>query len=260
MSAEDVTGDRRADRAERFETVAPQRGAAGQPEPSQPTRIVIADDHTLFREALRLLLERQGNFRVVGAVVGGEAIEVVRKLTPDVVLIDMSVPASAGLQAWRELSDTGTGACMLLVTELGGEEIATALQLGARGVVLKDSTPECLFDSIRAVTAGRCWIGSESVPNLLQALRRRVATHDAARPQNQNVPYGLTARELEIIQWIVTGLANKAIARHLSITESTLKHHLTNIFDKLGVSDRLELALFSLHHNLVTISAVVGDE
>ena len=122
-----------------------------------------------------------------------------------------------------------------------------ALQLGARGVVLKDSATEILLKSIRAVMNGEYWVGRESVSNLVQYLRTLV-TPPSAFPQRNK--YRLTPRELEIIAAVVAGFANKEIAQYFKISEDTVKHHLSNIFDKVGVSSRLELALFAVNQSL----------
>jgi two-component system nitrate/nitrite response regulator NarL len=127
------------------------------------------------------------------------------------------------------------------------EQIVEALQLGARGVVLKDSATQILLKSIRAVMNGEYWVGRESVSNLVQYLRTLV-TPASAFPQRNK--YRLTPRELEIIAAVVAGFANKEIAQYFKISEDTVKHHLSNIFDKVGVSSRLELALFAVNQSL----------
>jgi DNA-binding NarL/FixJ family response regulator len=123
-----------------------------------------------------------------------------------------------------------------------------ALQLGARGVVMKDAATEVLFKSIRCVMDGQYWVGREGVVNLVQTLRKMMAANNE---QASKKTFGLTKREFEIIGAIVGGYANKDIAREFKISEDTVKHHLTNIFDKVGVSSRLELALFAVNHKLV---------
>ncbi len=134
----------------------------------------------------------------------------------------------------------------MLSGALEGEEIIAAFELGARGVVLKDAATAALFSSIRAVMTGEYWIGRKSFAHLAEALKhhRRAAT---ITPKN----YGLTPREMEVLRAAVGGLSNKEIAQELSISEQTVKHHITSIFDKLGVYNRLELTLFALHHKLV---------
>jgi DNA-binding NarL/FixJ family response regulator len=130
---------------------------------------------------------------------------------------------------------------------MGKAEVAQAIQLGARGVILKESATQLLLQCIRAVKTGRYWIGHQMVSDLVEALRDVLPTLHEHRPQNN---FSITPREMEIIEAIVSGCANKEIAQKFSISEQTVKHHLTNIFDKLGVSNRLELALFAVNHHL----------
>ena len=136
---------------------------------------------------------------------------------------------------------------ILLTAAAEKEQIVEALQLGARGVVLKDSATQILLKAIHAVMNGEYWVGRESVSNLVQYLRSLIDSSSAASRQKR---YGLTPRELEIISAVVAGYANKEIAEHFKISEDTVKHHLSNIFDKLGVSTRLELALFAVNQSI----------
>jgi two-component system, NarL family, nitrate/nitrite response regulator NarL len=210
-------------------------------------RIVIADDHPIFRDGLKRLLEAERNFKVVGEACDGvEAVTLVGQLRPEILLLDLAMPRRPGLEALRELSSNTTSARVVLLTAAAEkEQIVEALQLGARGVVLKDSATQILLKAIQAVMNGEYWVGREPVSNLVQYLRGLI---DTATPRQKR--YGLTPRELEIISAVVAGYANKEIAEHFKISEDTVKHHLSNIFDKLGVSTRLELALFAVNQSL----------
>jgi len=223
-------------------------------EESAPTiDIVISDDHALFREGLRKLLEAELGIRIVGeAVDGEETLNVVRQFKPHVLLLDLSLPKLSGLEVLAEMSklELPTRAIMLTAA-IDREQVVQALQLGVRGIVLKHSALQLLLKSIRCVNEGQYWVGQEGVSDLIQALRHMKPSHNASgAPRN----FGLSSREMEVIALIVAGYTNKDLARELGISENTAKHHLTNIFDKLGVSNRLELVLYAVDHGLVADS------
>jgi two-component system, NarL family, nitrate/nitrite response regulator NarL len=206
-------------------------------------RIGIADDHPIFRDGLRLLLESEPGFEVVAEATDGlEAIDLAQKAHPDVLLLDVAMPRMGGIEALSGLQ-VGSTRIVLLTAGIDPVDLLRAIQLGARGVVLKESVTRQLIDGIHRVMAGKYVIGSGVADDLAQAVRE-VETPVARR-------YGLTARELEIIAAVVAGASNRDIAGRLGISLQTVKHHLTNAFDKTGTSSRLELALLALRQNLV---------
>lgn len=223
-------------------------GATGEKVPN-PVRILIADDHTLFRDGLRKLLQVEPRFQVVGEAADGEMLVALALETkPDLILIDLSMPRQDGMEALRQLAASDfSGRSLLLTASIEKAQIVQALKLGAYGVILKESTTKALFDCIRCVMEGQYWIGRESVSDLVKALRS-VAPLAEGGTRTKN--FGLTPRELEIMVMVVAGYSNPEIAQKCSISQQTVKHHISSMFDKLGVSNRLELALCAVNHRL----------
>lgn len=215
---------------------------------SRAVRVLLADDHQIFRAGLRKLLESEPGFEVVGeADDGASALTLVQRLNPDFLLLDLSMPKMSGLETLSALS-AAESKChvVLLAAAIEKPQVLEALRLGARGVVLKDSAIDLLFKCIRTVMAGEYWVDRESVADLVLYLRQAPGPRAPAKKT-----FRLTPRELQIISTVVAGYPNKEIARRFSISEDTVKHHLSNVFDKCGVSNRLELAIFAINHHLV---------
>ena len=212
---------------------------------------LIADDHPVVRVGLRNMLQANGQMKVIAEAKDGvEALNMVRTLRPDILLLDLAMPNMPGMDALRELTSesSSTSTRTIVLTGLiDKRQILEALQLGARGVVLKDAVVDHLSACIRAVMQGQYWLEGRPVQNLVQVLRD-LAAQTAAPPRKT---FGLTPRELEVVSLITEGSTNKHIAHTFGISEETVKRHLTNIFNKLGVGNRLELALFALNHNLL---------
>jgi two-component system nitrate/nitrite response regulator NarL len=207
-------------------------------------RIAIADDHQIFRDGLRRLLESEPGFEVVAEAVDGlDASRIARDVHPDVMLLDVAMPRMGGVEALTTIQPEATR-IILLTAAIEPSELLRAIQLGARGVVLKESATRLLIDGIHRVMDDKYVIGAGVADDRDQAVR-----HVGAQRTRR---YGLTSRELEIVAAVVSGDSNRDIADRLAISLQTVKHHLTSIFDKTGVSSRLELALFAIRHGLVT--------
>jgi two-component system nitrate/nitrite response regulator NarL len=215
-------------------------------------RIVVADDHPVVLFGVKNMLLSEPGFEVVGeARDGDEAITQVLEHEPDILLLDLAMPRLPGLEAMRAIMAKSPRVKIVLLTStISTQQIIEALQIGARGIILKDSVAGDLSQALRAVLSGDYWIGGERVANLLKALQELQA-QAAAVPERKT--YGLTPRELEVVTCIVEGCSNRDIATQFAISEETVKRHLSNVFDKTGVSTRLELALFAIAHKLVEL-------
>ena len=225
---------------------------------SRPARVVVADDEGLFRASLRqllgvppaVLLDVYGidvglGFVVVGeATTGLETVQVTRAASPDLLLLDLMMPQMNGLEALRELATQhDTFQTILLAGALERPQLLKAVELGVRGLVLKDCPTELLFEAIMSVMTGKSWLGQALVTELLEGVRGLISS--TPRP----VPgAALTRREREVLTRVVAGYPNREIAREFSVSEQTVKHHLTRIFDKVGAANRVELAMFAQSH------------
>ncbi len=213
--------------------------------PDQPrqVRIAIADDHQIFRDGLKRLLESEPGFEVVAEASDGiDAIRMAHDAYPDVLLLDVAMPRMGGLDALAALANNGPRV-ILLTAAIPPSDLLKAIQFGARGVVMKESATRQLIDGIHRVMDGKYIIGTDVADDLAQAVKQ--VGGGRARP------YKLTARELEIVSAIADGQSNRQIAERLSISLQTVKHHLTSIFDKTGASNRLELALLAIREGVV---------
>lgn len=216
--------------------------------PVQTIRIVIAASRPIFRDGLRRLLETKPQFEIVGETgEGPEAVRLIHDAQPDVLLLDFTLPAA--LDALHDIAATGSSARAILIADsLDAEALPRALQLSARGIVLKDAAAEVLFECILVVLGGDYWIASARASDEAAGLRR------LEEERRRRRAFGLTPRELEIVRMVAAGSSNKEIAEKLSIGENTVKSHMTHIFNKLGASSRIELALFAAHHHLLDAS------
>jgi len=227
-----------------------------------PARVVIADDECMFRASLRQLLAVPATvvaevysvaigsgFEVIGeATTGEEAVSAVQRLEPDLVLLDISMPRMSGLEAIREMRpNLARTRVVMLPAVVDQSALVTAIRLGARAVVQKDSATEQLFDAMVRVLAGQSWIGPGLVSELVDLVRVLAEREQGTRGR----PFGLTPREREVLAHVVEGCPNKEIAQRCAVSEETIKHHLTRMFDKVGASNRLELAMAARSNGLV---------
>ena len=224
--------------------IDPPDGADG----SAQIRVLIADDHAMFRAGLRKLLEAEAGFEVVGEAENGvSATALTRKLAPDVLLLDFAMPGMSGVEVLRELGiDAGlTTRTVVLTASIAPHEMTDVLQHGAAGVLMKTAATELLYECVRSVASGQYWVGRDTVGSVVEAL---AASHRSVK--NAARPFGLTLRELEVVRLVGEGCSNREIGTRLRISEDTVKHHLSRIFDKTGTSSRVELALFAHHHDV----------
>lgn len=214
-------------------------------------QILIADEQPIYGDSLRALLEKQPDFNVIGvAPDGAAAVQMSQERKPDILLLNVKMSGKDGMGILDELQTLNIPVRpLLLATTLSGPELMRALLLGARGVVLKNSSAQTLFDGIRGVMVGQYWIGAEMGASMMGALREYTRAAKKSRPSEG--AFGLTRRELDVVATVVSGYSNAEIARKYGISEQTVKHHLSSIFDKVGVFNRLELALFAVNHQLV---------
>jgi len=210
-----------------------------------PTQVLIVDDHAIFRQGLRKLFDEQPEFTVVGeAASGAEAVSAVRNLSPDILLLDLQLGDMTGLDVLRRLGTGIKTRTILLGADIQRADELTAVLLGAYGIVGKYSASETLFRSIRVVMDGEIWVKREVIAELIGMLRARETSTDALGH------FGLTTRELEIVKAVVQGMGNREISESLGISQFTVKHYMTRIFDKLLVANRVELALFATRQGL----------
>ena len=212
-------------------------------------RILIADRHAMFREALRRLLESEAEFAVVGETDDGERLaNLVASVKPDVLLMDLNLRKRSSLEALREVAASTEARPLLLIDSAASGEIIQALLWGARGVVRKSVATQLLFKAIRAVAADEYWLSHAGINELVQKMRLLATRVEQQTRLQTDV---LSPHQLQIVEAIVAGCSNREIAQNLSLSERTVKYHLTRIFSKFGVSGRMELARFSLKNNLI---------
>lgn len=215
-------------------------------------RVVLVDDHPIIRQGVRRLLELESDIEVVGEADNGRtALEVVEDTRPDILLLDLKMPGMDGLTALQTLQHSANRTRIIVLTASDDKnEWVQAMKLGCAGIVVKQTQPDLIVKSIRKVNAGEIWLDSNTTAAVM---RQFAAPGDGGVTSNgkggrERSP--LSTREREIVGLVAQGYKNKEMAEKMFISEQTVKNHLHNIFDKLGVSDRLELALYAIHKGL----------
>lgn len=206
--------------------------------------VIIADDHTLSREGLRLLLAQEPTISVVGTADSNQAISMTEALQPDIVLLAMNIQELSALNVLSLIRKKSPRTDVLILSGCPDDDLMNAaLQLGAKGYVSKMLNHKDLVKAIQVVHAGEIWAGRKVLAGVLESLRHK--THEMNRSFSETQE-ALTDREQEIVGWVIQGMTNKEIAARLEISDKTVKTHLSNIFSKLKINRRLELALYQI--------------
>jgi DNA-binding NarL/FixJ family response regulator len=216
----------------------------------KPIQVLLIDDHAVVRSGLRMVIESKSGLKVVGEAGNrADALAIAARAQPDIILLDLDLNGSSGLDFLAELFTLAPEARVIILT--GVYDAAAhqrAMHLGAMGLVLKEKAAEVVIKAIEKVYAGEVWFDRVMMGHMISQLSRATLT-PKSKPEAQRIA-SLTEREREIVALIGEGLKNKLIANRLFISETTVRHHLTSVFDKLGVSDRLELIIYAYRHGL----------
>lgn len=223
----------------------------------EPLRILLVDDHVLFRKGIASLIASRRDMKVVGEANDGfEAIERVREIEPDLILMDIDMPKCNGLEAVKLIKqDTPEAQIIMLTVSDDDDNLFQAIKNGARGYLLKDLQPHRLFEMLEGVRQGEAPISGVMAAKILQELRQP----DEDAEQSIDVD-ALTSREIEVLEQVVHGATNKEIAETLVITENTVKIHLRNILEKLHVQNRVQAAVYAVREGLIQEGESSGDE
>jgi len=221
----------------------------------QKIRILIVDDHPLFRQGVRFALETEPDIEVVGEAAGGEeALEMAEQLAPDVVLSDVNIPGPDGVEITRALKGALPGTAVILMTAYDDEEqLFNAIRVGAAAYFLKDLGPAELAEGIRRVHHGEYLINESvlSKPAVAARLLKRFGDEDRGNDNLDSIYIPLSNREIEVLEQIAMGNSNKEIARALKISDQTVKNHITSILRKLAVNDRTQAVVYAIRHGWI---------
>ncbi|MFP5075504.1 response regulator [Neisseria sp. WLZKY-1] len=213
---------------------------------SRPIRIVLIDDHTLFRSGIKALLARQSGFEVVGEASDGlSGIKTIRQTEPDIVLLDLDMPVMNGRETLAQILSVRPQQCVVMLTvSEDGEDLLECMRLGAHGFLLKNINADFLTESIRNAAEGNNVFSPEMMANMVQSLIR------PAKPAEDQRLEELTSRELEVLGYLAAGHSNKIIARSLDLAESTVKVYVQNILRKLELTSRVQAAVYAVQHKV----------
>lgn len=213
-----------------------------------PLRILLVDDHILFRKGLARLLDAQPDFQVVGeASDGTEGVEKARALRPDVVLMDLRMPVCDGLEATRQIKrELPSVRVVILTVSEDDQDFLAAIRCGADGYLVKSIRPESLFQELRGLAQGEVPISRAMTGKLLRQIARTVSV-----PPTPVLSVALSERELQVLRMVAEGLSNEEIATELGISVNTVRNHVRNILEKLGLRNRVQAAVYAVRHGLL---------
>jgi DNA-binding NarL/FixJ family response regulator len=217
-------------------------------------RVLIVDDHAVVRQGLRMFIEMQKDMEVVGEGENGlEAVELAARLNPDVILLDLMMPQMDGVEATRKILEGAPHARVLILTSFGEDDkVFPAIRAGAQGYLLKDIQPRDLVQAVRETFQGKAQLHPDIARRLMSAISGDAPLPEQEPPSLSEELQVLTEREREALDWIARGLTNREIAAEMVISQKTVKTHVSNILNKLGLEDRTRAAIWALKHGLGT--------
>lgn len=223
-------------------------------DPDNKIRVLVVDDHAVVRQGLRTFIDLQDDMEVIGEGTNGiEAVELVSRLNPDVILLDLMMPKMDGVEATRKILDHDPQSRVLILTSFGEDNnVFPAIRAGAQGYLLKDIQPPELIKAVRESYQGKVQLHPEIARRLMIAVSSDAPSQETKQPLDSKDIEELTRRENEVLQLIADGLNNREIAKKLFISEKTVKTHVSNILGKLDLADRTQAAIYALRHGSLT--------
>ena len=222
------------------------------PSQNRKIRVLLVDDHAIVRQGLRMFIEMQQDMEVVGEGSNGlEAVEMAAQLNPDVILLDLMMPQMDGIEATQKIMEQAPHARVLILTSFGEDDkVFPAIRAGAQGYLLKDIQPRDLVQAVRETYMGKAQLHPDIARQLMMAVSGEPPVKNPKPAPLSEELKGLTDREREVLEQIARGLTNREIAEQMVISEKTVKTHVSNLLDKLGLEDRTRAAIWALKHGL----------